>query len=90
MNQQPVYPNLPASRHTMTVGVRLYNGVRTQCSIFSTNHGLFGYLDAEGEVYLDLHKAADLLFIRHIFFLCRETEEGVRRLHPHRPITARC
>lgn len=58
MNQQPVYPNLPASRHTMTVGVRLYNGVRTQCSIFSTNHGLFGYLDAEGEVYLDLHKAA--------------------------------
>ncbi len=58
MNQQPIYPNLPASRHTMTVGVRLHNGVRTQCSIFSTNHGLFGHLDAEGEVYLDLNKAA--------------------------------
>ena len=56
MNQQPVYPNLPASRHTMTVGVRLNNGIRTQCSIFSTAHGLFGYLDAEGEVFLKLKR----------------------------------
>ncbi len=58
MNQQPTYPNLPASRLTMTVGVRLHNGVRTQCSIFSTNHGLFGYLEAEGEVFLSLKKVA--------------------------------
>ena len=74
MNQQPVYPNLPASRHTMTVGVRLNNGVRTQCSIYSTANGLFGYLDAEGEVYLDLKKVAGvrdlpqlLKFLKHSF-----------------------
>ncbi len=81
MNQQPVYPNLPASRHTMTVGVRLYNGVRTQCSIYSTNHGLFGYLDAEGEVYLDLHKAAGVTtlaqlmgLIKHAFRITADVE----------------
>ena len=71
MNQQPIYPNLPASRHTMTVGVRLHNGVRTQCSIFSTNHGLFGYLDAEGEVFLDLKKAAAVKDLSQLMGLLR-------------------
>lgn len=73
MNQQPIYPNLPASRHTMTVGVRLYNGVRTQCSIFSTNHGLFGYLDAEGEVFLDLKKAAAVKELSQLMGLLRHS-----------------
>ena len=58
MYQQPVYPNLSASRHTMTVGVRLQNGVRTQCSLYSTANGLFGYLDAEADVNLKLQKVA--------------------------------
>ncbi|MBR4069081.1 MAG: hypothetical protein IKK08_10725 [Clostridia bacterium] len=73
MNQQPIYPNLPASRHTMTVGVRLHNGVRTQCSIFSTNHGLFGYLDAEGEVFLDLKKAAAVKELSQLMGLLRHS-----------------
>lgn len=73
MNQQPVYPNLPASRHTMTVGVRLVNGVRTQCSIYSTNHGLFGSLDAEGEVYLDLNKAAGVKELSQLMGLLRHS-----------------
>lgn len=73
MNQQPVYPNLPASRHTMTVGVRLVNGVRTQCSIYSTNHGLFGSLDAEGEVYLDLNKAAGVKELAQLMGLLRHS-----------------
>ena len=73
MNQQPIYPNLPASRHTMTVGVRLHNGVRTQCSIFSTNHGLFGYLDAEGEVFLDLKKAAAVKELTQLMGLLRHS-----------------
>lgn len=58
MYQQPTYQNLSASRHTMTVGVRLQNGVRTQCSLYSTANGLFGYLDAEAEVNLKLQKVA--------------------------------
>lgn len=73
MNQQPVYPNLPASRHTMTVGVRLVNGVRTQCSIFATNHGLFGHMDAEGEVYLDLNKAAAVKELSQLMGLLRHS-----------------
>ena len=73
MNQQPVYPNLPASRHTMTVGVRLVNGVRTQCSIFSTNHGLFGHMDAEGEVFLDLNKAAAVKELSQLMGLLRHS-----------------
>lgn len=73
MNQQPVYPNLPASRHTMTVGVRLHNGVRTQCSIFSTVHGLFGYLDAEGEIYLDLKKVAGIKTLSQLMGLLKHS-----------------
>ncbi|MBE5801016.1 MAG: hypothetical protein E7319_01890 [Clostridiales bacterium] len=73
MNQQPVYPNLPASRHTMTVGVVLHNGVRTQCSIYSTAHGLFGYLDAEGEVYLDLKKAAGVKDLAQLLKLLKHS-----------------
>ncbi len=73
MNQQPSYPNLPASRHTMTVGVRLQNGVRTQCSIFSTNHGLFGYLDAEGEIYLSLKKAAQVTTLPQLMGLLKHS-----------------
>ena len=73
MNQQPVYPNLPASRHTMTVGVRLNNGVRTQCSIYSTAHGLFGYLDVEGEVYLDLKKVAGIKNLSQLMGLLKHS-----------------
>ena len=73
MNQQPVYPNLPASRHTMTVGVRLNNGIRTQCSIFSTAHGLFGYLDAEGEVFLQLKKAAGVKDLSQLMGLLKHS-----------------
>lgn len=73
MDKQPVYPNLPASRHTMTVGVRLWNGVRTQCSIYSTANGLFGYLDAEGEVYLKLQKVAQITTLQQLFGLLKHS-----------------
>lgn len=73
MNQQPIYPNLPASRHTMTVGVRLNNGVRTQCSIYATNHGLFGYLEAEGEVFLSLKKAAGVKDLSQLMGLLKHS-----------------
>ena len=73
MYQQPTYQNLSASRHTMTVGVLLQNGVRTQCSLYSTANGLFGYLDAEAEVNLQLQKVAGVKDLAQLLKLLKHS-----------------